>query len=41
MLRAQHVPCWGEIGQERERKQMRGAIQGDKGGFRAFQEEEA
>lgn len=24
MLRAQHIPCWGEIGQERERKQMRG-----------------
>lgn len=25
--RAQHIPCWGKIGQERERKQMREAIQ--------------
>lgn len=35
---AQHIPCWGEIGPERERKQMRGPSRETRGNSRHSRE---
>lgn len=38
---AQHIPCWGKIGPERERKQMRGPSRETRGNSRHSRGEQA